>query len=259
MNTRPASCCSIGKQMLPSCSTCLFKGCEHLGPHFCLEAPFCTYMPLERAHCHQWSMSQDYPKQCALTQYLSLVSSLPWGTDLCNGFLIWGYFSFFLTGSSFDLPLALCFLDILHVTSSLLIHMLWLQSPCDLICFPPVAHDWIFWGCNICLNRSFKVVYKEPERCLKASSRSERLTQWSLWTFGTNLGCYENLLQLITLTMRCCDDSHFVLGRSLVVAQVPLCPLQSCVLPFLSQIWFLFVQKVWDPSPSVTIQSFLEV
>ena len=102
MNTRPVSCCSIGKQILPSCSACLFKGCEQLGPHCHPETLFCMYMSLECTHCHRWSTSQHYPKQCALRQYLWSVSSLPWGRDSCNEFLIWGYFSFFQAGSSFD-------------------------------------------------------------------------------------------------------------------------------------------------------------
>lgn len=85
----------------PSSSDCWFKGCEQLSPHFCPEALFCMCMSLECVHWHQWSVPQDYPKQCALRQYLWWLSSLSWGRYFCNEFLIWGYFSFLLTGRSF--------------------------------------------------------------------------------------------------------------------------------------------------------------
>lgn len=150
-------------------------------------------MSLECPPCCQWSMSQDYPKQCTLRQYLWPVSSLPWGRGLCNEFLIWGYFSFFPTGSSFAEEVWIhCWGDIfcsLYVFGGLFIPSVLcqckcfdLQSLCDLTCFLPVAQNFIFWGCNICVTRSFRMVYREPERCLTASRRSERLTHWSFWT-----------------------------------------------------------------------------
>jgi len=46
-NTRRESCCSIGKQMLQSCSAGLFKGCEQHDSHFHPEAQFCTCVSLE--------------------------------------------------------------------------------------------------------------------------------------------------------------------------------------------------------------------
>lgn len=59
------------------------------------------------------------------------------------------------------------------------------------------------------MNRSLRMVYKEPERCLPASSRSERL------------GCcllLQNLLKFVTLSVGGCDDNHFAPGRNPAIA-----------------------------------------
>lgn len=59
---------------------------------------------------------------------------------------------------------------------------------------------------------------REPGRCLAANSKSDWLAHWSLWT-----SVAIKPVKLPALTLGCCEDSHFALGRSLRIDSfVPL-------------------------------------
>lgn len=163
---------------------------------------------------------------------------------------LWGYFSFLIIGSSLDEKMWICCWG--HIF--LLFCVLFFCSSCHqssvntytLMLNPFVTssdfclisgHNFsFFWGCNICVNRSFRMVSKEPERCLAASSRSERL---GCCLFG--LCQLQNLLTFVTLSLGSCDDNHLGLGRSLVRDSFELTTALCC--PFFQKDDFYLSQK----------------
>lgn len=111
------------------------------------------------------------------------------------------------------------------------------------------SEDALIVRCNFCVTKNFRMDYREPGRWLTASSKSDWLTRWSLWSLvaiKTEICCsYTEMLW----------SCHLALGMNLGIDQPPLHHRVMYCSSFHS--WLLFVPKEWDPSTSVTIQSFL--
>lgn len=177
MNNSPGRCCSTGKQ---------------LGSHFHPEGLswVCSslqcvpvFLPITGACPRILPSHELWDSSC---HQCHLLPEEEMGARSSS---LWGYFSFLIIGSSLDEKMWICCWG--HIF--LLFCVLFFCSSCHqssvntytLMLNPFVTssdfclisgHNFsFFWGCNICVNRSFRMVSKEPERCLAASSRSERL------------------------------------------------------------------------------------